>query len=63
MTQKPATVQLTEDYLDLKVGIAYPKGTILERQCSGQYALPGTKLGGECIAYFALIRDICEAVE
>jgi len=63
-SQEPKRVRLVEDYLDLKVGMAYKSGTILVRSpWSGQYMIEGTRLGGECIAYFSLIRGICEVVE
>lgn len=64
MTSKqPSRVVLTKDYLDFKTGIGYPKGTILVRMRSSQYALEGTGLGQECIAGFFLIEDICEPLE
>jgi hypothetical protein len=61
---EPKRVRLTEDYLDLKVGMAYPAGTVLIRSPhSGQYTLEETRLGQECVAGFFLIRDICEVIE
>lgn len=63
-TDRPLRVRLTEDYLDLAIGLGYPEGTILVRQSSGQYAPEGTTLGqGGCVAYLALIIDICEPIE
>lgn len=61
--KEPARVRLTKDYLDLQVGMAYRAGTILVRQQSGQYALDGTKLGGECVAGLFLLRGIYEILE
>ena len=63
MSTEPASVRLTADYLDLHCGIAYRAGTVLHRQQSGQYAVAGTRLGGECIAYFGLILAIAEPLK
>lgn len=60
---EPKRVRLTEDYLDLRVGIGYRAGTILIRTQSGQYAIEGTRLGGECVAGLFLIRNIYEILE
>ncbi len=61
---EPERVRLTEDYLDLIIGLGYPEGTILVRSPhSGQYMLEGTPLGtGGCVAMFSLIKDICEPI-
>lgn len=61
--EKPQRVRLTEDYLDLQIGLGYPEGTILIRSPhgTGQYMPEGAKLGaGGCVAMFSLIADICE---
>ncbi len=65
MTQsEPARVRLTEDFVDLPIGMAYPAGTVLVRSTlSGQYMIEGTKLGQECVAGFFLIRDIAESID
>lgn len=60
MSTEPTCVRLTADYLDLHCGIAYRKGTVLHRQQTGQYAVAGTKLGQECVAFYRLIADISE---
>jgi len=58
---EPQRVRLTDDFLDFKTGMGYPAGTVLIRSpYSGQYMLEGTGLGGECIAGFFLIHDICK---
>lgn len=66
-TPEPKKVRLTEDFLDLKVGMAYPAGTILHRLSAGeapsQYGLEGTRLGQECVTGFFLIRHVCEVLE
>ncbi len=60
----PRVVRLTRDYLDLRVGLAYPAGTVLHRKDdTGQYITEGTKLGQLCVATFSLIRDHCEVLE
>lgn len=61
-TTEPKRVRLTEDFIDMRVGMAYPAGTELARTQSGQYAVDGTKLGGECVAGYFLIRGICEEI-
>lgn len=61
--EEPKRVRLTKDFLDPPTGMGYPEGTILERSPhSGQYLVEGTKLGGECVACFSLIKDICEPI-
>lgn len=37
-TPKPARILLTEDYLDLNIGLGYEEGTILQIVGGGQYA-------------------------
>lgn len=63
MKPTPQRVRLVRDYLDLDVGMAYRAGTVLIRQQSGQYAIEGTPLGGECVWGFPPIREICEVLE
>lgn len=53
----PYSIKLTQDYLDLETGIAYPAGTILYRQPSGQYAVKGTGLGGECLYSLSALKE------
>ena len=56
---EPKRVRLLKDYVDIPTGIQLPKGTVLERTCSGQYVVPGTGLGkGGAIAFYGLIREI-----
>lgn len=59
---KPARIRLTQDFLDFKVGMGYPKGTELVRMPSGQYALEGTRLGQECVAGLFLLEGIYEEI-
>lgn len=67
MSPEPKRIRLTEDFLDLRVGMAYPEGTVLIRLSSGpapsQYGLPGTRLGQECVAGLFLLRGIYEEIE
>jgi hypothetical protein len=60
---RPSRVRLTQQYRDEPTGMFYLAGTILDRQSSGQYAIPGTPLGGECVASLSLIDGIYEEVE
>ena len=53
----PYAIKLTQDYLDFETGIAYPAGTVLYRQSSGQYAVEGTGLGDECLYSLSALKE------
>ena len=63
-TNEPKRIRLTEDFIDLKVGMAYPKGTVLIRSQhgTGQYMLEGTRLGQPCVAGLFLLKGIFEVL-
>lgn len=61
---QPQRIRLTEDFIDLKVGMAYRKGTVLVRLNSGgQYGLEGTRLGQECVYSLTPLLGIYEVIE
>jgi hypothetical protein len=64
---EPKRIRLTEDFIDLRVGMAYPAGTELVRlggpKAASQYGLEGTGLGQECVAGLFLLKGLYEIVE
>jgi len=55
---EPEMVELTEDWMDFDLEDALPKGTILMRAHTGQYAQPGYVLGMSCIPSYSGIKSI-----
>lgn len=55
---EPKRVRLTQDYLDLVVGLGYPAGTILIRGGleNRQYMPEGTPIGSRVVAGYDLIE-------